>query len=98
MIDCDNINSALKCLREFKQSYKEENGVVTIGSIRDLIDNIDLIENCVMKQKAIPVKPEKHFKLFGEMEWIKHCQCCGAVVYPEREEQFCIECGQKCCG
>ena len=42
-----------------------------IKPIRELIDNIDLIENCVMKQKAIPVKPEKHFKLFGKMEWIK---------------------------
>ena len=60
MIDCDNINSALNCLREFKQSYKEENGVVTIGSVRDLIDNIDLIENCVMT-KSNSSKARKTF-------------------------------------
>lgn len=89
------INSALGCLMAFKQAYKEEDGVITIGNIRDLIDKIDLIEKCVRKQKNIPADAEKHFKFFGKMEWVKYCPSCGTILHPENDQKFCSMCGQK---
>ena len=91
-----NISSTLSCLRTFKQAYKEENGVINIGDIRDLIDKIDLIESCVNKQKEIPTDNEKEFSLFGKMKWNHFCPSCGAVFHKENG-QFCSKCGQKCC-
>lgn len=91
------INSALYCLMDFKRAYKEENGTITIGDIRDLIDNIDIIEECVRKQKRVPATAERHFGFLGKMEWIKHCPSCGTMVNPENGQKFCSMCGQKFC-
>lgn len=90
----EDISSVLCCLREFKQGYKEENGVITIGNIRDLVDKIDFIEECIKKQKDIPVKRKRCFSLFGKWKWIKYCQSCGNTV---EYGKYCSECGQRFC-
>ena len=90
------LGSALCCLRTFKQAYSEENGKVTIGDIRDLIDRIDLLEYCVKKQKDIPTDAERHFSFFGKMKWIKRCRSCKTIVN-SIHGQFCPNCGQKFC-
>lgn len=90
------IGSALSCLRIFKQAYKEENGTITVGDMRDLIDKINLIEDCVKKQKNIPTNDKKQFGLFGKMKRIKHCRICNTVV-DKTCEQFCFNCGQRFC-
>ena len=88
------IGSALTCLRTFKEAYKEENGVISIGDIRDLIDKIDLIEDCVKKQKDVPIEKEIQFGLFRK-KLVYCCRLCGAEI--NYDGQFCSECGQKFC-
>ncbi|MGN1177023.1 MAG: hypothetical protein ACI4S1_16385 [Roseburia sp.] len=91
----DKINSAICCLMDFKKSYKENNGTITIGDIRDLINNIDFIEKCVKKQKYIPTNAEKHFKLFGKMEWVEYCPSCSNIIHSGKGQRYCSNCGQK---
>ena len=88
------MSNTLSCLRIFKQEYKEENSMLTVGDIRNLIDKIDLIEYCINKQKSIPLKKEKHFKLFGKIEWFTYCGSCGKMV-DSKQGCFCPKCGQK---
>ena len=96
MYNQSEIGSALTCLRTFKEAYKEENRVISIGDIKDLIDKIDLIEDCIKKQKNIPTNDEKQFGIFGKRKRIKHCRICNAVV-DATYGQFCSECGQRFC-
>ena len=88
----ERINNVLFLLREFKQAYKEENGVVTIGNIRDLVDEIELIEECVKKQKEVPTKIKKSIGMFGRWRLIRHCGLCDAVI---EHGHYCPACGQK---
>ena len=90
----EDINNTLFYLREFKQAYKEENGVITVGDIRTLIDRIDLIEECIKKQKDIPIRRRKQFKLFGKVERTKHCRLCDTML---EYVNYCPECGQRFC-
>lgn len=90
------IDNVLSCLRIFKQAYKKEYGIVTIGDIRNLIDNIDFIEDCIRKQKSIPVDVEKHITMLGKNKLFYRCHSCKSIV--EHGDNFCSNCGQKICG
>lgn len=50
----EEINAALISIQQFKIAYSNENGVITVGDIKDLMANIDTIEECVRKQKENP--------------------------------------------
>lgn len=92
----NEINDALLCLISFKQGYKEENGTITIGEIKGLIDKIDLIKDCVEKQRRIPTNDVPRFNLFGELKQIYHyCASCNSIVDSTCGNKFCPKCGQR---
>lgn len=95
-MNTSDYSRALSCLEEFARTYKDENGVMTVGNIRDLINHIDLIKDCVNKRRCIPTKNKMHFKLFGYSEWVKYCGSCGSRVYSE-QGGYCPKCGQRFC-
>lgn len=88
-----DVSNALFILSIFKEQYTEKDGVITIGDIRNLIDNIDLMKCCLGKQKPIPANYEAQYKLFGELEYIPYCNSCGRRLYP-KQGSFCPKCGQ----
>lgn len=90
----ENICSALTA--NYRRGYKVEHGTITVGDIENLIDNIDLIIDCVRKQKAIPTIDEKYFIMFKKTEIIKSCRTCNSIVDVSKG-QFCSKCGQKFC-
>lgn len=64
----EEINAALISIQQFKIAYSNENGVITVGDIKDLMANIDTIEECVRKQKRIPTTNEREFGLLGKQK------------------------------
>ena len=94
MLD-NNISSLLNILITFKLAYKEENGVIIIGDIRDLINNIDLLEECVRKQKRLPMNVELKQRLFGNIYKVYSCPSCGFEFSEKMGCNFCSNCGQK---
>ena len=83
----------LSILRIFREAYKEENGVITIGEIRDLVDKINFIEKCVQKQKRKPMEIERTFGIFGRENKIYRCGSCLSEV--SVNHIYCPICGQK---
>lgn len=91
----EEINAALISIQQFKIAYSNENGVITVGDIKDLMANIDTIEECVRKQKRIPTINEREFGLFGKLKIVHRCSICGSNVYSTNI--YCPQCGQKFC-
>lgn len=89
------INAALNALCNFKMAYSNENGIITVGDIADLMTNIDTIEECVRKQKRIPINAERKFGLFGKSKIVRHCRKCGSDI--SSSDMYCHKCGQKAC-
>lgn len=87
------ISKTLSILRVFKEAYKEENGVITIGEIQDLVGKIDLIVKCVQKQKNKPTKVKRTFRIFGRENKIFYCGSCLSEVGVDHI--YCPTCGQK---
>lgn len=87
------LSETLSILRIFREAYKEENGVVTIGEIQDLVDKINLIEKCVQKQKHKPMKIERTVGIFGRENKV---YCCGSCLSEVSVNHiYCPICGQK---
>lgn len=91
----EEINAALISIQQFKIAYSNENGVITVGDIKDLMANIDTIEECVRKQKRIPTTNEREFGLVGKSKIVHRCSICGSNVYSTNT--YCPQCGQKFC-
>lgn len=89
----EEINAALISVQQFKIAYSNENGVITVGDIKDLMANIDTIEECVRKQKRIPTTNEREFVLLGKSKIVHRCSICGSNVYSINT--YCPQCGQK---
>lgn len=85
--------NTLSILRIFKYAYKEENGVITIGEIKDLVDKIDLIEKCVCKQKRRPIHIKRTVGIFGRTNEHYNCPSCLSEI--EEVQNYCPVCGQK---
>lgn len=77
----EEINATLISIQQFKIAYSNENGVITVGDIKDLMANIDTIEKCVRKQKRIPTTNEREFGLLGKSKIVHRCSICGSNIY-----------------
>lgn len=91
----EEINAALISIQQFKISYSNENGIITVGDIEDLMANIDTIEECVRKQRRFPTNNKREFSLFGKSTIVHQCGICGSNVYSTNT--YCPQCGQKLC-
>jgi len=88
------VNRCLSILRIYKDSYKEKDGVVTVGDVRDLIENIDFIEECVSKQKREIPNKIKRKKFFSEKyKEINLCRVCNNTL--DLGDNYCSKCGQR---
>lgn len=91
-----DLSMVLCLLEEIKRTYKNKDGILTVGNIEELVNYVELIKDCVYKRREKPAKNEMIFKPFGKIKWVKCCSSCGSRVDSEKG-YYCPNCGQRFC-